>query len=164
MSAMPARAPRVTQPAPRRRASLSLVRPLVAPVVGPIVEAIPIRVPQGRANNRQFSYIIFGMLISGLMLLLLVNTFVTQVAFEKHTLQIQVSQKMAERQALETTIATAESPDNLITAARRMGMVPAANPVFLRLSDQKILGEPVAAKGQRVVRISTNPQATQATR
>ena len=148
MSAMPQRAPRVSpiQPTPtKRRARLSLVMPLVAPVVGPIVEAIPVRVPKGRANDKQFLYIIMGMIASGLMLLLIVNTFVAQVAFEKHSLQIQVSQKMAERQALESAIATAESPDNLITVARTMGMVPAANPVFLRLSDQKILGEPVPA-------------------
>lgn len=145
MSAMPARAPRVTPPATKRRARLSLVKPLVAPVMGPIVEAIPVRVPQGRADNRQFLYIIMGMIGAGLLLLLFVNTLVAQVAFEKHALQIQMSQTMAERQAIESAIASAESPDNLITAARSMGMVPAANPVFLRLSDHKILGEPVPA-------------------
>lgn len=145
MSAMPARAPRITAPTPKRRARLRLVKPLVAPVMGPIIDAIPVRVPKGRADNRQFLYIIMSMIGVGFLLLLFVNTFVAQVAFEKHSLQIEVSQKMAERQALESAIAAAESPDNLITLARQMGMVPAANPVFLRLSDQKILGEPIPA-------------------
>jgi hypothetical protein len=46
-------------------------------------------------------------------------------------------------------VALAESPEQLERAARKQGMVPAANPVFLRLSDGAILGVPVAAKAER---------------
>jgi len=39
----------------------------------------------------------------------------------------------------------AEAPLEVEKAARTLGMVPAAAPVFLRLSDGKVLGEPVPA-------------------
>jgi len=89
--------------------------------------------------------VIIGMIISGMMTLLYVNTLAAQASFQKHALQIQLSQMTAEEQRIASTVAAGESPGNLIITAQNMGMVPAQTPVFLRLSDREILGKPVVA-------------------
>jgi hypothetical protein len=147
MSAMPARTPALT-PIPRKSRTLrrlALVKPLVKPIVSPIAQAIPVSVPNGRASNRTFLFVILGMIISGMMLLLFVNTLAAQASFQKHSLQIQLAQMTADEQSISNAVAAGESPDALLTSAQTMGMVPAQSPVFLRLSDRKILGKPVPA-------------------
>jgi hypothetical protein len=147
MSAVPARTPALA-PIPRKSRTmrkLSLVKPMMKPIVSPIAQAIPVGVPQGRASSRTFLFVIIGMIISGMMTLLYVNTLAAQASFQKHALQIQLSQMTAEEQRIASTVAAGESPGNLIITAQNMGMVPAQTPVFLRLSDREILGKPVVA-------------------
>jgi cell division protein FtsL len=88
-----------------------------------------------------------GMFIGCLLLTLFLNTFTEQASFQKRELQTQIAQTTALRQRLEAEVARTESPENLLTIAKKMGMVPAAAPVFLRLSDHKILGKPIPAAG-----------------
>jgi hypothetical protein len=47
---------------------------------------------------------------------------------------------------LEKQVRTLESPQNLSDRALGMGMVPNPNPVFLRLSDGRVLGVPEEGK------------------
>jgi hypothetical protein len=152
MSAMPARTPTLT-PIPRKSVTmrkLALVKPMLRPIVSPIAQAIPVGVPQGRASNRTFIFIIIGMIISGMMTLLYINTVAAQASFQKYELQIQLSQMTALEQSISSTVSLGESPGMLLQTAETMGMVPAQTPVFLRLSDREILGTPVAAAGQVV--------------
>ncbi len=147
MSAVPARTPALA-PIPRKSKTmrrLSLVKPIVKPIVSPIAQAIPVGVPQGRASSRTFLFVIIGMIITGMMLLLYVNTLAAQASFQKHALQIELSQMTAEEQTIASAVAAGESPGNLLITAQKMGMVPAETPVFLRLSDREILGKPVVA-------------------
>ena len=147
MSAVPARTPALA-PIPRKSrtlAKLSLVKPIVKPIVSPIAQAIPVGVPQGRASSRTFLFVIIGMIVSGMMMLLYINTLAAQASFQKHALQIELSKMTAEEQRLETLVAAGEAPSKLLISARKMGMVPAQTPVFLRLSDGKILGKVVVA-------------------
>ena len=44
-------------------------------------------------------------------------------------------------------VAEAESPVTLQARANAAGMVPVTSPVFLRLSDGKVLGDPTPAEG-----------------
>jgi hypothetical protein len=85
------------------------------------------------------------MIISGMMLLLYINTLAAQASFQKHALQIQLSQMTAEEQTIASAVTAGEAPGNLLVTAQAMGMVPAQTPVFLRLSDREILGKPVPA-------------------
>ena len=147
MSAVPVRTPGLA-PIPRKSRTmrrLALVKPIVKPIVSPIAQAIPVAVPQGRASSRTFLFVIIGMIISGMMLLLYVNTLAAQASFQKHALQIELSQMTAEEQTIASAVAAGESPGNLLITAQKMGMVPAETPVFLRLSDREILGKPVVA-------------------
>lgn len=147
MSVMPARTPSIS-PIPsksRTMRKLALVKPILKPIISPIAEAIPVVVPQGRASTRTFSLIILGIMVTGMMTLLYVNTLGAQASFQKYELKIQLSQMTALEQSISSTVSLGESPGSLLESAETMGMVPAQTPVFLRLSDREILGTPVAA-------------------
>ena len=89
---------------------------------------------------------IAAVMVGGMLLALVANNQVGQMAVEKHRLQVELNANIAQRQSLEAQVAKVKSAANLITVANKMGMVPAATPVFLRLSDHVILGKRVAAK------------------
>ena len=86
-----------------------------------------------------------AVLAAGFFAVLLLNTVISQGAFRQHELEIQLILLAEEEEALARAVQQAEAPLEVEKAARKLGMVPAAAPVFLRLSDGRILGEPVPA-------------------
>jgi len=149
MSAMPARAPQIARKPVRvpvaKKSNSKRIMSSIKPAFSPALETIHEAIPAGKANKRVFTLFICGFATIGLLLLLLVNTMTAKASFEKRQLQNQVSQLTAQEQQLQRKVAYQESPGQLIVTARQMGMVPAATPAFLRLSDHKILGVPQAA-------------------
>lgn len=64
----------------------------------------------------------------------------------------QLSDLKREKRELDTTaqilseeVSSLASNQNLLNTASRLGMVPNTNPVFLRLTDQSVLGQPLPA-------------------
>lgn len=163
MSAMPARAPRLSPIPNRTKRIRRLAAVNTRAIVTPIAQAIPIGIPKGRASRNTFFGIISGILVFGSLILLVINTQAAQAAFEKHRLQIELSQMIATEQRIASEVAAAESTDNLVTAARTIGMVPAETPVFLRLSDQVIVGQPVPAKAPLVPFVPPAPLTSSTT-
>lgn len=147
MSAMPIRAPRVVS-MPRTRKHWSLVKRATQPIVQPIAEAMPLRMPQGQATTRRFAWIVIIFAALGMLTLLFVHIKSSEAAFKKQELQIELSNLVSQQQGLERIVISTESPENLVRAAYRMGMVPAGSPAFIRLSDRKVLGTPMAASSQ----------------
>lgn len=152
-SSTPYGAPRAHRVAPTRPGVVKPIRPSTKarPVAS---RTAPARATVARATKAsatttgappQFYMFIFSLLVVGILLSLFINTFVQQASFRKTDLQRSITNATALKQQLETEIATAESPQNLMTKAKKMGMVPANNPVFLRLSDQQILGKRIPA-------------------
>ena len=86
-----------------------------------------------------------AVLAAGFFAVLLLNTVISQGAFRQHELEIQLILLAEKEEALARSVQQAEAPLEVEKAARKLGMVPAAAPVFLRLSDGKVLGEPVPA-------------------
>ena len=86
-----------------------------------------------------------AVLAAGFFAVLLLNTVISQGAFRQHELEIQLILLAEEEEALARAVQSAETPVEVERAARKLGMVPAAAPVFLRLSDGEVLGEPVPA-------------------
>ena len=84
-------------------------------------------------------------LAAGLFAVLLLNTVISQGAFRQHELEINLILLAEKEEALARAVQLDEAPLEVEKAARKLGMVPAAAPVFLRLSDGRILGEPVPA-------------------
>ena len=142
MSAMYTRVARVAN---LRRNHIKVFRSLAGTFAAPIAEAIPLSIPQGRSSKRQFAMIIMTTFVSGMLLLLFVNTMASQASFEKHAVQLELAQITSDTQALQQAVIRGESVENLTKVAYRMGMVPVQSPAFLRLTDKKILGKPEAA-------------------
>jgi hypothetical protein len=85
------------------------------------------------------------LLAAGVVGLLLLNTALQRRAFELSTLNERAD--ALEVQVSELTLRTdrLESTQSLALRASELGMVPNPSPVFLRLSDGRVIGDPVAA-------------------
>jgi len=129
---------------PRTRKHMNLFKRATQP----IADAIPLRMPKGQATTQGFIFIVIGIAIFGMLASLLVNMRSAEASIQKAQLQNQLSNLVSQQQALERTVISSESPENLVKAAYRMGMVPAGSPAFIRLSDRKVLGTPMAASSQ----------------
>ena len=86
-----------------------------------------------------------GVLAAGMFAVLFLNTILSQGAFRQYDLEIDLIHVSEQEEALTSQVQQAESALEVERRARALGMVPAAAPVFLRLSDGALLGEPVPA-------------------
>ncbi len=86
-----------------------------------------------------------AILAAGLLGVLMLKTVISQGAFRQHELEIDLILLAEKEEALARAVQEAESPVMVERRARSLGMVPAAAPVFLRLADGRLLGEPVPA-------------------
>lgn len=94
----------------------------------------------------------------GLLTLLMLNTALAKGSFRAHELRVQKAELAQREQLLRTQIEAASSPLALTQRARDLGLVPNVSPVFVRLSDGKILGERYAA-GTPLDPVTGAPQA-----
>jgi hypothetical protein len=93
-----------------------------------------------------FVLLVVAILGLGLVGLLLLNTSLQRGSFAIHDLKRQTSVLAEREEDLDQRVARLKAPENLAGRAQRMGMVPNANPVFLRLSDGAVLGDAVPAE------------------
>ena len=108
----------------------------------PAASAVP------RLSSVAFGALVGAIGVSGLLLVLFINVLTTQGAFTEARLKGEVRAIEAAQQRAQQTLSMLASPGNLESRARAMGMVPAASPVFLRLSDAKVFGKPEPATYQ----------------
>jgi hypothetical protein len=106
-----------------------------------VVYGAPFRPPR-----MPFVIFVVSLLAAGLVGLLLLNTQLQSGTFQVTKLSSQADQLRDQQEQLEKQVRTLESPQNLSDRALRMGMVPNPNPVFLRLSDGRVLGVPAEGK------------------
>lgn len=83
----------------------------------------------------------------GLVVVLLLNTWMAQGAFTLTKLQARADELAAQQATLQEALDQESSPAQLARRALDQGMVPASTAAFLRLSDGAIVGvaEPAAA-------------------
>jgi hypothetical protein len=87
----------------------------------------------------------------GISLLHLLLTIATsQSVYELADLKREKRALDTSSQILAEQVLSLSSNQNLYSTASRLGMVVNTNPVFLRLNDQVILGEPRPAAGTRI--------------
>ncbi|PHX61304.1 MAG: hypothetical protein CK552_01315 [Actinobacteria bacterium] len=108
-----------------------------------------------RASRGVFILFVTGLLGIGLVAMLVINTALAQGAFTLSELQQEQAALSEQEAALTQVVEAASTPGALESQARALGMVPSQNPVFLRLPDGAILGNPKPAPGRPV----TNPLA-----
>jgi hypothetical protein len=99
-----------------------------------------------RAPRMPFVLFVVAMLGAGLVGLLLLNTSLQQGTFRVTELNQQAKDLRDQQEELERQVQSLEAPQNLADRALRLGMVPNPNPVFLRLSDGRVLGVPEEGK------------------
>lgn len=76
---------------------------------------------------------------------LLLNVFVAQGAYQLSDLKKEKRELAITAQIIGEQVDSLSSNQNLANAAQKMGMISNANPVFLRLEDQRVFGKPKAA-------------------
>jgi hypothetical protein len=139
-------------PSPRRR-------PVSEATVGATARALdtvperparrPLRaVPPSDVRPPRAPFVLFVLAIAaaGLVAMLLLNTAVNENAFRLHALDQHQRKLDLTEERLQREVARKESPDAVARSARRLGLVPAGTPAFIRLPDGKVLGVPVPAK------------------
>ncbi|TDB82615.1 hypothetical protein [Micromonospora sp. KC721] len=103
----------------------------------------PVRVPQA-----PFAALVVALVVGGVLGILAVNTKINENAFKLQQLQQQQARLDVDQQQLEKQIETAKAPGNLAAEARRLGLVEAGEPAYIRLPDGRMIGVPQPANGQ----------------
>lgn len=76
---------------------------------------------------------------------LLLTIMTSQSVYELSDLKREKRELETTSQILSEEVSSLASNQNLLNTASRLGMVANTNPVFLRLTDQAVLGEPLPA-------------------
>lgn len=122
----------------------------------PARRPLPDRVPRlrpapetaGRARPR-LAYAVVALASIGAIAIaqLLLSIAMTQGAYEMDEQLLRQAELRREEAKLADDLDRLESPQYLAMNAEALGMVPNADPVYLRLSDGAVLGEPTPAGG-----------------
>ncbi|MFF0153183.1 hypothetical protein [Micromonospora sp. NPDC005203] len=95
-----------------------------------------------------FAALIVVLVVGGVLGILAINTKINENAFRQERLQQQQARLDLEKQQLDKQIAEYEAPGNLTAEARRLGLVDAGEPGYIRLPDGKTIGVPQPATGK----------------
>lgn len=148
MSAEPLPSPSGSAARSRRAEGVSrsrLGRPVLALVPNPV-----------HARRAPFVALVLGILLTGFLGLLLLNTASAQDAFTLHRLESTAADAADERQALSEDVNLLTGPAGLAAKAGQMGMVPAGPPAFWKP------GEPLPPGARVVGGVVVVPNATPA--
>lgn len=110
-----------------------------------------------RAARMPFVMLVSLVLLGGVIGLLLFNTSMQQASFAATALEEQANTLNAREQTLQMELEVLRDPQRVAEHAQSLGMVPATNPVFLRLSDGKVLGQRLAATPANRLRVRPLP-------
>lgn len=110
-----------------------------------------------RAPRAPFAVLVIAVLALGTVGLLMFNTHMQQVSFQATALQQRADALTAREQSLSMQLAHLRDPQVLASRAKRLGMVVPPEPAFIRLSDGKVVGDPVVATSADGVRITPYP-------
>jgi hypothetical protein len=97
--------------------------------------------PAPRRSAGGLALLSVGLLGLGLFVLLMLNISIGKGAYALTELQRQQRQLGQDRQALAEQVEAASAPDKLAAQARKLGMVPNPNTVFVEVPNGKIQGE-----------------------
>ena len=115
------------------------------------------RVATSRAPRVPFVTLVSVLLVAGVAGLLFFNTSMQQVSFKATAMEHRAQMLTAEQQGLQMDLDRLRNPQRVAAQAKRMGMVPAASPAFLRLRDGAVLGDPTPATWADSIKINPLP-------
>lgn len=137
------------RPLPRSSPRRAATTPRQLKVVAP---------PEVRGNG-VFLALCVALLLGGFVGVLMLNTAMAKGSYTMRDLQHRSDELTDTQDALRHTIDGLSGPGPLAKRARELGMVPAATPAFLRLSDGKVLGVAKKAKQDSTFSVVTEPTA-----
>lgn len=116
------------------------------PRTGPRLEVTP--PPPVAVPRAPFAALVLVVVVGGVLGILLLNTKINENAFRLGDLHDQQQALDQREQELGEEIARVSSTNELAAAARRLGLVEAGEPAYLRLPDGTVVGVPVPATGE----------------
>ncbi|ASW56029.1 hypothetical protein [Plantactinospora sp. KBS50] len=102
----------------------------------------PVLVPRA-----PFVALILAVVVGGVLGILVVNTKINENAIRLSRMQDQQASLDLRQQQLEDQITQAEAPGNLVAQAKKLGLVDAGQPAFIRLPDGRTIGVPQPTAG-----------------
>lgn len=121
----------------------------------PPLTVVPRRAP--KAPRVPFVALISLLLAGGVVGLLLFNTELQQGSFTATALEQRAAVLAGKEESLQMQLDRLRDPQHIAARAKKLGMVPAGNPAFLRVTDGKVLGRPTVTTSADSVRISPLP-------
>jgi hypothetical protein len=139
----------VIDPAAIDPAVIGSGRPARADEPRPRIEAVP---TAGHAPRPKLVYGIVAVagLFAIIVIQLLVSVGLSQGAYQISALQGEQKTLTRSNAEKQDVVDTLSSPQNLASAAQGLGMVANTAPVYLRLSDGAVLGDPGSAAASEV--------------
>ena len=111
-----------------------------------------------QAARTPFAVLVIAMLAAGVVGLLMFNTNMQQASFRATSLQREAADLSAKQQSLNMQLDQLRDPQRLAVAAKALHMVAPAQPAFVRLGDDRVLGTPLPASTADSVRINSLPE------
>jgi hypothetical protein len=99
------------------------------------------------------------LLLGGVVGLLLFNTNMQQSSFVATSLEERAAVLQGKEESLQMQLHRLRDPQNVAARAKKLGMVPASSPAFLRLEDGEVLGRPEVADPADALQITPAPRA-----
>ncbi|QHC58407.1 hypothetical protein [Rathayibacter sp. VKM Ac-2760] len=119
------------------------------PAQRPRIEAVP--APERQARPKLvYGIVAVAGLFAIIVIQLLVSVGLSEGAYQIATLQGEQKTLTRGNAEKQDVVDTLSSPQNLATAAQGLGMVANTAPVYLRLSDGAVLGDPASAASSEV--------------
>jgi hypothetical protein len=118
-------------------------RPRRVPVATPAAPPAPVALPKA-----SFVVLVLAIVVAGVLGVLVLNTKINENAFRIADLEARQAALDLQEQQLAQELADRESPGNLAAEAKRLGLVPAGVPAFIRLPEGTVFGEPEPAQGR----------------
>jgi hypothetical protein len=129
--------------APRLRPQKPQARSRALRLVAPV---------SSRARRAPFVVVVLTLLGAGLVGLILISTVLQAQSFEAARLSEQADALQTQQQALSREVDRMQSPSSIAQRALQLGMVPSANPIFLRITDGEVIGKAVPAPAKGSIR------------
>lgn len=123
---------------------------LLGQTIGDFLEDVRPRlqvIPGTPSRLKLSSYLVVlgGILVVAFGISAILSSLASQNAYREQVLSNEIADARLEMQTLQQQLTVMTAPATLHKHAVKLGMVPMASPVFLRLEDGAILGKPVPA-------------------